>query len=180
MYDSHPGPTLSIFHHPLRYYNIVHIYIYDQYPLIIHLKLPPGADEPLAISHPRSHLSTFEAYISYNFISIIDKQVFVYPIGRTVALIPDVRDGSAIEPMVSGIETFRSLVCFSAIVFVVLVTIATLDWNPIECLVFQTDPLGMVKSSHQLLVVVCMKTVYSGLNGIKILRLTQMKLHSRW
>jgi len=116
--------------------------------IIIHLKCPPGADAPLSISHPHSHLY-LRLRRMYHIIYIsVDKQVFVYPIGRTIALIPDVRDGSAIEPMVSGIKTLRRYVCVSTIVFVVVVTITTLDRNPIEGLVLQTDPLGMVKSSH--------------------------------
>lgn len=109
----------------------------------------------------------YNIYIYHIIYLSIDKQVFAYPISRTVALIPDVRDGNAIEPMVSGIETLRCCVCISTIIFVVVVTIATFDRNPVRGLVLQTDPFGMVKSSNQLLVIVCMKTVYSGLNEIE-------------
>lgn len=102
--------------------------------------------------------------------TIINQRWISYPIGRAVALVPDVRDGGALEPVVPGVEELRGRVCL--VVAVIAATIVSLAANQIAvvqtrccCLSAAACRVRMVKRSQQFSVVVRVETVYSGLDA---------------
>lgn len=101
----------------------------------------------------------------YNFFFLY--LYIFYPIGSTVALIPYVWNGGTMKPMVSGIKKFLH-VCF--VICFISITIVSFDFLVVEIEI----SFRKLLRSHQFLVIVCMKTVYSGLkvsiNNFKVVR----------
>lgn len=104
-------------------------------------------------------------------MAIVNQRWVSYPIGRAVALIPDVRDGEALEPVEPGVEGLRGRV--RLVVAVVAATVVSLAADQIAVVntrlccpsAATACRVRMVKRAHQFSVVVRVETVYSGLDA---------------